>query len=172
MSVQPRPGSAMRRGKIAFLFLAVVLGQVTLAVQAHGAEELPFRGSDAGDFAIPENCSDGSLQIVITGIGHATQVGRYAYSASECFDPVSGIFAGSSTLTAANGDSLLGSYVGRVSGTTDPNVVAYVEELEISGGTGRFVGVTGTLQVTGEANLATAEYTQTLVGTVARPRST
>jgi len=169
VSVQLRHGTATWRSTIAFLFLVVTLGQVGLAVQARGAEERPFRGSDVGGFAIPENCSDGRLQIVITGIGHATQVGRYAYSASECFDPVSGTFAGSATLTAANGDTLLGSYVGRVFGTTDPNVITYEEELEVSGGTGRFAGATGTLQVTGVANLATLEYTQTLIGTVARP---
>jgi len=63
----------------------------------------------------------------------------------------------------------MGTYEGQVSGTADPNVITYQEELELSGGTGRFAGATGTLQVAGVANLSTFEYGQILTGTVSRP---
>jgi hypothetical protein len=59
-----------------------------------------------------------------------------------------------------------------VSGTTDPGVIAYHEELLLSGGTGRFAGATGTLHVVGAANLSTLEYEQVLTGTLSRPDST
>jgi len=59
-----------------------------------------------------------------------------------------------------------------VSGTTDPDVIAYHEELVLSGGTGRFAGATGTLHVVGAANLSTLEYEQILTGTVSRLEST
>jgi hypothetical protein len=101
---------------------------------------------------------------VIDGTGQATHLGAYTYAATECFDPVSGAFAGSSTLTAANGDAITGTYEGHVSGTADPNVIAYQEDFELTGGTGRFAGATGTLQVAGVANLFTLEYSQTLTG--------
>ena len=163
--------SAVPKSRIAILVLAMTLGQVALANMALGADEVPFRGSDDGGFELPGSCPDGSLEIVISGTGRATQLGAYTYAASECFDPLSGTFAGTSTMTAANGDEIDGTYEGQVSATTDPNVITYQEELELNGGTGRFTGATGTLQVAGVANLSTLEYGQTLTGTVSRPAS-
>jgi hypothetical protein len=130
---------------ISIVVLALTLGEVALANPALGADDLPFRGSDQGGFELPGVCPGGSLEeVVIDGTGQATQLGAYTYAATECFDPVSGAFAGSSRLTAANGDELTGTYEGQVSGTADPNVIAYQEELELTGGTGRFAGATGT----------------------------
>jgi hypothetical protein len=62
----------------------------------------------------------------------------------------------------------VGTYQGQVSGTNDPDVIAYHEELELSGSTGRFAGATGTLRVVGSANLSTLEYEQILTGSVSR----
>jgi hypothetical protein len=147
------------------------LGQAALAEPALGAAEVPFRGSDSGGFELPGSCPGGE-EVVINGTGHATHLGAYVYTATECFDLQSGTFAGSATLTAANGDAMVGTYQGQVSGTADPAVISYHEELELSGGTGRFAGATGTLHVVGAANLSTLEYEQILTGTVSRPDST
>jgi hypothetical protein len=155
--------------RIAIVVLAMSLGQVALANVALGAD-VPFRGSDHGGFEVPGPCPGGE-EVVINGTGHATHLGAYAYMATECFAS-SGTFAGSATLTAANGDTLVGTYQGLVSGTTDPDVIAYLQELELSGGTGRFAGATGTLHVVGRANLSTLEYEQILTGTVSRLEST
>jgi len=159
--------------RIVIVVLALTIGQAALANQALGAEEVPFKGSDEGGFQLPGACAGGSLEeVVIGGTGRATQLGAYTYSATECFDAVSGAFAGSATLTAANGDAITGTYQGQVSGTADPDDITYQEELELTGGTGRFAGATGTLQVAGVANLLTLEYGQTLTGTVSRPAAT
>jgi hypothetical protein len=159
--------------RIAIVVLALTICQAALAKQAFGAEDVPFRGSDEGGFQLPGACAGGSLEeVVIGGTGRATQLGAYTYSATECFDAVSGAFAGSATLTAANGNAITGTYQGQVSGTADPDVITYQEELELTGGTGRFAGATGTLQVAGVANLLTLEYGQTLTGTVSRPDAT
>jgi hypothetical protein len=166
-------GFTVPRSRIAIVVLALTICQAALATQAFGAEDVPFKGSDEGGFQLPGACAGGSLEeVVIGGTGRATQLGAYTYSATECFDAVSGAFAGSATLTAANGDAMTGTYQGQVSGTDDPNVIAYEEELELTGGTGRFAGATGTLQVAGVANLLTLEYGQTLTGTVSRPNAT
>jgi hypothetical protein len=158
---------------ISIVVLALIVGQAALASLAFGADKVPFRGSDQGGFQLPGACPGGSLEeVVINGIGQATQLGAYTYSATECFDAVSGAFAGSATLTAANGDAITGTYQGQASGTADPDVITYQEELELTGGTGRFAGATGTLQVAGVANLLTLEYGQTLTGTVSRQHAT
>lgn len=160
----------MPKSWIAIVVVATTLGQAALANPALGAAEVPFRGSDHGGFELPGSCPGGE-EVVISGTGHATHLGAYAYTATECFAS-SGTFAGSATLTAANGDTIVGTYRGQVSGTTDPDVLAYQEELELSGGTGRFEGATGTLHVVGAANLSTLEYEQILTGAVSRPDST
>jgi hypothetical protein len=161
------------RSRIAIVVLALTLGQAALANPAFGAENVPFKGSDRGGFELPGACAGGTLEeVVIGGTGRATQLGAYTYTATECFDAASGAFAGSATLTAANGDAMTGTYQGQVSGTDDPNVIAYEEELELTGGTGRFAGAAGTLQVAGVANLLTLKYSQTLTGTVSRPNAT
>jgi hypothetical protein len=159
--------------RIAIVVLALTICQAALANQAFGAEDVPFKGSDEGGFQIPGACAGGSLEeVVIGGIGRATQLGAYTYTATECFDAVSGAFAGSATLTAANGDEITGTYQGQVSGTADPGVITYQEMLELTGGTGRFAGATGRLQVAGVANLLTLEYGQTLTGTVSKRDAT
>jgi hypothetical protein len=155
--------------RIAILVLALIMGQVALASLAFGADNVPFKGSDQGGFQLPGTCAGGSLEeVVIGGTGHATQLGAYTYTATECFDAGRGAFVGSATLTAANGDAITGTYQGQVSGTADPDVITYQEKLELTGGTGRFAGARGTIQVAGVANLLTLEYGQTLTGTVTR----
>jgi hypothetical protein len=166
-------GFIVTKWRIAIVVLALTIGQAAVATQAFGAEDVPFKASDEGGFQLRGACAGGSLEeVVISGTGRATQLGAYTYSATECFDVASGAFAGSATLTAANGDTMTGTYQGQVSGTDDPNVIAYEEELELTGGTGRFAGARGSLRVAGVANLLTLEYGQTLTGTVSRPDAT
>ena len=98
--------------------------------------------------------------------GTATHLGRYTFAANECFDPTSGVFSGTPTFTAANGDTIVGTYSGQVFGTDDPDVILYEEELRITDGTGRFAGASGTITVSGLADLATLSYSQTFTGTL------
>lgn len=149
-------------GLIASAWLAVASGP------ALAADTVPFRGMDRGGFTIPGECAGGA-QVVIGGVGSATHLGRYGFTAVECFNPGTGAFAGTPTFLAANGDTLTGTYVGTVAGTDDPDVITYDEELTITGGTGRFAGATGTVHVNGVANLATGAYAQWLSGRISRP---
>jgi len=156
----------MRRGPLALAALSLWLA--ALPGGALASQEVPFKGWDAGHFEIPGACATG-LQVVIGGSGAATHLGRYSYSAIECFDPGTGGFAGAPMLIAASGDRITGTYVGTVAPTGDPDVIRYDEVVTITGGTGRFAGATGELQVVGWANLATGEYTQVLTGTMSSP---
>jgi hypothetical protein len=151
--------------------LLVVLAALTLPVQAFAGPQVPLKGSDVGGFTLTPGgvCASGWFQVDINGAGNATHLGRYTYGAIECFNPTTGAFAGSFTLTAANGDKVDGTYAGQVSATLDPNVAAYSEQAIVTGGTGRFAGATGTLEINGLANLATGEYSQTLSGDLTSP---
>jgi hypothetical protein len=149
----------------------VVLAALTLPVYAMAGAQVPFKGSDVGTFTLTAGgvCWEGWFQVDITGSGNATHLGRYTYVARECFNPLSGAFGGTFTLTAANGDEVRGTYDGQVSGTLDPDVAAYHESADITGGTGRFAGASGTLEIDGLANLATGGYSQTLSGDITSP---
>jgi hypothetical protein len=157
--------------RIAIVIAFVLGGGLAIPNQALAADRVPFKGSDVGHFVVPDSCAGGALHVVINGSGRATHLGRYSYAANECFDPATGAFAGSPTFTATNGDTMFGHYSGQVFPTDDPNVITYEEELAITGGSGRFAGEDEEFHVSGIANLATGEYSQTLSGTVSRPGS-
>ncbi len=145
--------------------LALALGGIA-PIGVGATTAVPFRGRDVGGFSIPGTCAEG-VAVDIDGAGTATHVGRYSYSALECFNPEAGTFAGAATITAADGATLSGHYAGTVAGTADPDVITYSEDFVIDGGTGRFAGASGHLVVDGLANLATGAYSQTLFGSLA-----
>lgn len=149
---------------------ALALGLGALAPANVKAATVPFRGWDVGGFVLPGACA-GGVAVDIDGVGRATHVGRYEYSALECFNPTAGTFSGAATITAADGATLTGHYAGTVGGTADPNVITYAEDFVIDGGTGRLAGASGHLAIDGLANLATGAYTQTLVGSITITRS-
>jgi len=70
--------------------------------------------------------------------GNATLIGKYSFETQECFDNGALTFSGSFTITAANGDTLFGSYVGSVTEFIDDDTPAYVFTATVDDGTGRF----------------------------------
>jgi len=132
-----------RTSMIAVVALALGVGGLAPAT-AGAATAVPFRGWDVGGFVLPGACA-GGVAVDIDGAGTATHVGRYEYSALECFNPDAGT----------------------VAGTADPNVITYAEDFVIDGGTGRFAGASGHLTVDGLADLATGAYSQMLSGSLA-----
>jgi hypothetical protein len=167
-----RRGSPMKLGLRRQIPL-VLLVLVALAVpRAAAAEQLPFKASETGTSGLLGPCETGGGVLDVTGTGHATQLGTFSSHYRECLDPATGaVTHGSFTLTAANGDTVFGTYSGQVSPTADPNVIVYDDPGVITGGTGRFAGASGSVTQSGVANLATGEYHGTITGSVSRPMS-
>ena len=99
--------------------------------------------------------------------GNLTHLGRF----DGVFDP----YTYTAVYTAANGDTV-------TTWTTsfEPElclnppvcyVMTYVQELDITGGTGRFYNATGSATVEGVFNFATGEFEGYLKGTISRPNS-
>jgi hypothetical protein len=144
-----------------------VLAALALPMRAAAAEPAPFMASESGTFQLLGLCATGGIVLDVNGTGQATQLGNYNANYRECFDPATGaVTSGSFTLTAANGDTLFGTYSGQGRPTSDPSVVHYDDPGVITGGTGRFAGASGVVTASGAANLATGEYTGTLSGSV------
>ena len=68
---------------------------------------------------------------------HATHLGHYALAVEETVNFLNASAVGPLVLTAANGDTVTGTFTGHA----QPGpLVAITEEMTITGGTGRFAG--------------------------------
>jgi ABC-type cobalt transport system substrate-binding protein len=158
----------MRKTHIVGLLVVVALA---LPIYAAAADQ-SLKASETGTFQVIGPCDSGGIVIEVTGTGHATVLGSYTAQYQECFQPATGtVTSGSFTLTAANGDKIFGTYAGQASPADDPYVVAFDDPGVINGGTGRFAAASGTVNQSGQANLATGEYDAILTGTVSSPAS-
>ncbi len=140
-----------------------------MPVQALAGGELPFKGSDSGSFTLTaDGCAPGVFAVSTDDTGQATDVGAYSYHTSECFNGATGTFSGSFTITAANGDTISGTYTGAVVAEVG-DLGFYEQDNVITGGTGHFAGATEGFHLSGIANLATLQSSQELSGTISSP---
>ncbi len=151
--------------------LLIVLAALTLPLQALAGGQVPLKGSDSGSFTLEvDACGTGVAAVVIDTVGKATHVGKYAYHANECFNLTTGAFSATFTITAANGDTIHGTYAGQV-GVVAGDLAPYEQDNVITGGTGRFAGASGGFHLSGIANLVSLEASQRISGTVSSPGS-
>ncbi|MGI8980632.1 MAG: hypothetical protein ACR2FY_15495, partial [Pirellulaceae bacterium] len=76
--------------------------------------------------------------------------------------------SGTFLFTAANGDTVFGTISGQAT-FTPPNVLSIVGTATITGGTGRFVGATGSFTVERLKNTVTGETIGVFEGTISSP---
>jgi hypothetical protein len=143
---------------VAFLFASGV---------AFAGDQVPFKGSDLGYFVVSPT---GNPTVVLTqdfATGRATHLGKYKLVAQEFINLATlEVTDGSFTITAANGDTIYGTYSGQAAATDKPGVITYDVTGPITGGTGRFEGATGTLNFLGVADLSTGVLSETITGTI------
>jgi hypothetical protein len=95
------------------------------------------------------------------GTGTISHLGKVTWKTEHCFQ-FPGTFGDAKlVITAADGDRLYGTYQGVMTGET-----TFVETMVITGGTGRFVGATGTVEESGWFDPATMYMEITGVGTI------
>jgi hypothetical protein len=148
--------------------LVIVLVVMALPSQVLAGGQRHFWGHDAGVLAINASgqCAVGFIPIALDGAGRATHLGNYSYKATECHNPATrATVNGRFTVTAANGDTITGTYTGGVTSRIGAQAT-YQEQAGVTGGTGRFAGASGQLQINGEANQTTLTYKQRLSGTI------
>ena len=150
----------------------LVLAALALPMRAAAADRVPLKAAETGTFRLLGPCEASGIVVDVTGSGQATHLGAFTTHYRECFDPATGaVTDGTLTLTAANGDTILGTYGGQVSPTGDSTIFAYDDPGVITGGSGRFAGTSGIVDTTGVVNLATGEYSGTITGSVSSPVS-
>jgi len=131
--------------------------------------ELPFRGEVSGS-STRSPIDQCHFLVTISAEGQATYLGNFTWQSTHtlnvCTTPFTGS-DGSLTLTAADGDQLLGTYTTTSQFIpTTPPVIATIFDITVTGGTGRFANTTGTIKATGQGDPSTGAGTATLTGTI------
>jgi hypothetical protein len=130
-------------------------------------ENAPFEGHDSGTDDYPQSgCTASLMPVRSNGTGTATLIGAYSWHTQECFDNDTAEFSGTFTMTAANGDTIVGTLMGNGTGVLDDVTATYAYRATITGGTGRFSNAAGAFSATGQVNLITALHSQTFSGTI------
>lgn len=143
--------------------LALVAGLVVIApVEARSA--VPFRALEVaqGALNVTGSCGDTAVVIDDEAAGTGTHVGRFEIAFVECFDFVAGTFTVEFVITAANGDTLEGTYAGGLTSET-----TWEAEAQFTGGTGRFAGADGSATLHG--TIGADGYEQTWTGWISSP---
>jgi hypothetical protein len=106
------------------------------------------------------------IQTADTGTGRASHLGRFRLVAGEHVDLATGaITDGFYTLTAADGDTISGTYSGRAL----PGLTGYLVSGPVTGGTGRLAGATGFLVWRGTLNPTTLTFSDVVRGWIPSP---
>jgi hypothetical protein len=165
----PGPGDLERPGQTAGTYIHNPQGASSpIFVTVAADKEVPFKGTLEGTDVITP-LDPPFLSSIMTGMGDATQLGRFAVVRTATVNTLTSTDIGSIVFTAANGDILTADYTGQGSPTATPGVLSIVENAFISGGTGRFAGATGSFKITRLFDFATLKTAGSFDGTISSP---
>ncbi|HEX7974580.1 MAG TPA: hypothetical protein VF498_09245, partial [Anaerolineales bacterium] len=164
----------MKKAFVSILVVTILLlslgARPGFAIQAATGEQVALKGS----FQAVENdvVVWPTIYVDENGSGNSTFLGLYREHLTAVVQNNAegvGYAVASARFTAANGDILYtqGTGVGRPTAT--PGVNHIVENFTITGGTGRFQGVTGKISIDRYLTLATGVSSGTIQGTLTLP---
>ena len=131
----------MKRFRLAFAVALAVIAVLGRAATVAADEQVPFKGSYAGDVTVTP--APPSLSVLVEATGNATELGLFTLDIPHLVNPTDHTASGFYEFTAANGDTVIAKFTGNAMPTAIPGVL-YIEEMAtIIGGTGRFAGATG-----------------------------
>jgi hypothetical protein len=111
-------------------------------------------------------CSDASALLKTTVTGTATHIGRFVGALSECIDITNGSYSGTGVFTTPDGSTILTEYTGQQTPPDQNGKVFFAETHQIVGGTGKYAGASGELEVVGVADAASGRFRMSAVGTL------
>src|SRR5438309_9331372 len=161
----------MRFHRYAASLVLAVLATLGLAGPAAAQHQVPFHGVFEGDYTVTPILGTTTAELVVSASGHGSQVGAFDLEIPHLVNFATSNATGSYLMTAANGDMVIGSFTGHATPIgTDGHYAMLVEEVTITGGTGRFAGATGgftAVRWIDRVNLQTVGYYD---GTISKPR--
>ena len=116
-------------------------------------------GKIPADMGEPVPGSNGCVfNFYVTNTGTATQLGDFTGASNFIPNVCTGSYTGTFLWIGADGDSISGPFTGQLIPTQTQGVFDNTETATITGGTGRFVGATGTITAGGQVNFATSSF--------------
>lgn len=126
------------------------------AAIALAGEQASLQGVESGHFITNPGTQPATVISNDFAEGVARLLGKYMLIAREEINLETGeVASGAFVITAANGDSIRGSYSGQAS--FQATGASWAAEGPISGGTGRFAGATGTIHFDGSSDFTTCQ---------------
>ena len=145
---------------------------ISAATPATAGEMVPFKGTVSGNIISNTPLDECHLLTDVVNGGNATQLGRFSGTAQFILNVCDFSYIGTYEFTAANGDSISGSFIGRSTPTGTPGVVDNDETAFITSGTGRFADATGTFHLGGQIDNNTGTFALPWQGTISTVGST
>lgn len=127
--------------------------------QAKSESGVPFKGRLEAIETV-----EGSLHH-LAGAGQATHLGRFTYAAEITVDTTTGDGVGHVVWKAADGDKLFSDTKGGIVNAFDTGL-ALAETQQITGGTGRFKGASGTVELERTLDFATGRTAGSFTGRI------
>ena len=146
--------------------LALLFTLSSLAV-ASAADHGYVKGRDEGSFTSTAVTPTVARTHDVSS-GRASLIGGYRMVADENINlSTLEVSNATFTITSDNGDTLTGTYSGTARfSSASPTQLNYYVSGPITGGTGRFAGVTGAIAFFGSADLATGKFQDVVLGIV------
>jgi hypothetical protein len=135
-------------------------------------DQVPFKGIEVGGLS-PGPFNFPIATILREAEGEATHLGRFTVTGEYFVNVLDASATGTFTITAANGDQLFITSIGH--SLQPPSLKETVEDVTVTGGTGRFEGATGSwfmdahFEFVFDGSDITNPYVATLVGTISTP---
>lgn len=152
---------------VAMMLISMLAG---MALAAPSQKEMLLKGSwDATEsvlISVPSQSVNGNAS------GNATQLGKYtAHFEAIMQSGENGVGTATANISfrTSDGDTLYAQGVGLGASTDTPGVSRMIEAYTITGGTGKFVGATGSFTVVRFLNLPTGISTGAIQGSIVYP---
>jgi hypothetical protein len=150
--------------KINFLPLAFAL--FLFSHPAAAGNQVPFVGTLSGQ-VVGVTPQDQTHLLFDVGVsGRVTHLGRFTGEAQVLQNVPDGSYVGFYTWTAANGDTISGTFEGQLIPTATPGVFDNLETSIVTGGTGRFEGATGNAILTGQIDTVAGSFVYPIDGAI------
>jgi hypothetical protein len=149
--------------RMLFALVAASAVSLTSLVVSAIAAETPFKGTVSAVETVEVAFPTASIDRV--GGGKATHLGKYTEHITMQVNIPTMASTGSSTFTAANGDTLTATVLGQAT-RIGPTTLSIVEVYTITGGTGRFADATGTFTLESTVEQTTGVSSGTFNGAI------
>jgi len=157
----------MKFARLAAPLAFALFALLGLAGPVVAAEQVPFSGELQGDVA--RSGAPPIVSVEVTATGRATVIGRCSITIPHTVNVVTRTAQGTYQFIAANGDTLTGTFVGHSTLTETAGVLLIVEEVTITGGTGRFEDAEGSFVCTRLYDSVAGTTTGSFEGTISSP---